>query len=96
VELARDDTAAAADTTIATFVYDADRDHTTDATPIAALTAFPFLAGLDVALPGDPAASTTVALNGRALHVPRWPAATEGATITVFDLGVGNVPAGDP
>ncbi len=85
VELAREDTAAADDTTIATFVYDADRDGVTDATPVALFGAFPFLSGLDVFLPAAPGRAVTVELNGRRLRVPALSAAEDGPVITVFE-----------
>lgn len=83
-ELATPELCAAEDTTIALFVYDQGVDGMPGG-PIAAFAGLPFLAGLDRFLPADPMAFSTVVLNGRTLHLPRWPSATEGAVIASFD-----------
>jgi len=76
--------AAADDTTIALFVYDAGTDGM-DGDSIAAFEGFPFLAGLDRFFAPDPSATLDVTLNGASLGVPRHASGTDGATIIVFE-----------
>ncbi|MCA9525025.1 MAG: alpha/beta fold hydrolase, partial [Myxococcales bacterium] len=83
-ELAIPELAAAEATTIALFVYDLGTDGVPGGA-IAAFAALPFLSAIDRPIPADPAQSLTIRLNDRTLAVPRWPSATEGAVIAVFD-----------
>ncbi|MEZ4473168.1 MAG: hypothetical protein R3F60_20765 [bacterium] len=83
-ELAIPELAAAESTMIALFVYDLGTDGLPGG-PIAAFAALPFLSGIDRPLEADAGQSLTVRLNDRTLAVPRWPSASEGAVIAVFD-----------
>ena len=80
-EILTEDTAAAEDTTIAIFLFDDDEDLESDLTVPPLLATFPFLSGLDVALPTGP---VTLRLDERELVVRAQPA-TDGATIAVFE-----------
>ena len=82
--LATAEIASPADTTIALFLYDAASDGVPGGS-VAAFGAFPFLAGLDRLLTADATASLAVSFNGTSLAVPRWPGATEGASVVVFE-----------
>ncbi len=83
-ELATPELASAEDTTIALFVYDEGKDRA-DGAEVGLFSAFPFLSAVDRFLDASLEAPIDVSLNGRRLAVPRWPSATEGATIVVFD-----------
>ncbi len=83
-EIATAEIASPADTTIALFLYDAGSDGLPGGS-VAAFGGFPFLAGLDRVLPADAAASLPITFNGTSLPVPRWPSATEGASVVVFE-----------
>jgi pimeloyl-ACP methyl ester carboxylesterase len=85
IELATEDLARADQTTIALFLYDENGNGESDRTPIGLFSAFPFLNGYDLFFPGDANQTVTVRLNGRTLRAPRWPSASEGITITIFD-----------
>ncbi len=84
VEMATPELAGPEDTMIALFLYDVGVDGQ-DGGPVAAFGAFPFLSGLDHVIEADAAASTAITLNGRTVHVPRWPSGSEGAVIVVFE-----------
>lgn len=83
-ELSTPDLCAAADTTIALFVYDQASDGMPGG-PIATFAGLPFLTGLDRFVAADAGATSTIVLNGRTLRLPRWPSATEGAVIASFE-----------
>ena len=85
VELSTEEFAAADQTTIALFVYDENRNGTSDGTSVGTFAGFPFLKGVDRFLPADPAGFVEVNLNGRVLRAARWPSASDGVTITIFD-----------
>lgn len=75
--------ASVANTTIAMFMYDDNNNQQSDVRPISAFSAFPFLAGVDLAFKvGE---SSKFEYNGRVLYIPNWPSATEGVSIAVFD-----------
>jgi pimeloyl-ACP methyl ester carboxylesterase len=71
---------------IATFLFDENRNGTTEATAAeGAFAALPiFLAGLDVSLPADKARTLTATFQGRTLRAPAWPSKTEGAVVMIF------------
>jgi len=77
--------AAAARTTIAFFVFDEGVDQTSagEATTFASLLTT-FLAAVDEYVAASASDSITVTLDGVSLAVPRWPSATEGATVVIF------------
>ncbi|MCC6624588.1 MAG: hypothetical protein IT385_25290 [Deltaproteobacteria bacterium] len=77
--------ASAERTTIAFFVFDEGVDQTSagEATTFAGLLTA-FLAAVDEHVAASASESITVTLDGRGLAVPRWPSATEGATVVVF------------
>jgi pimeloyl-ACP methyl ester carboxylesterase len=79
------ETTAATNTTIALFLYDANNNGETDATPVDALAQFPFLSGVDIALDGDAAQTSEVRLNDRVVRFPRLPASEYGAVVVTFD-----------
>lgn len=85
LELSRDDTTDAANTTIAMFLYDANGNEQTDATVVDAFASFPFFAGVDVHVPGDAASTSELQWNERVIRFPRLPATDEGAIVVVFD-----------
>jgi len=85
ISLANDKFAAAANTTIALFMYDANNDQATDETAISAFSLFPFLAGVDIYFPATEGAGSRFEYNGRVLNVRNWPSATEGVSVAVFD-----------
>lgn len=82
--VATEEVAAADDTTIALFVYDAGADAM-DGGSIATFDGFPFLAGLDRFFAPAPSATLDVTFNGVSLGVPRHASGTDGATIIVFE-----------
>ncbi len=84
VEMATPELAGPEDTMIALFLYDVGVDGQ-DGGPVATFGAFPFLSGLDHVIPADATASIAVTLDGRTVHVPRWPSGSEGAVIVVFE-----------
>jgi hypothetical protein len=77
---------AAEKSLIALFLYDANNNQTTDATPTGgALGSLPvFLGGLDLFLPADPARTLSATFNGSTLHAPAWPSDTAGAVVMIF------------
>jgi hypothetical protein len=85
VEMSTEDFAAAAQTTIALFVYDENRNGTSDGTSVGTFSGFPFLKGVDRFIAADPAGFVEVNLNGRVLRAARWPSASDGVVITIFD-----------
>lgn len=82
VDLAMLDIASAENTTIAVFCYDADGDGATGGTPIGLFYSLPFLKGVDIWIPADPAGSTAVTFNGRTLNVAQN---GEGAVIATLE-----------
>ncbi len=84
VEMATEALASADATMIALFLYDVGADGASGGV-VSAFGVFPFLSALDFFIGADPARSTRIELNGRVLEVPRWPSASEGAVIAVFD-----------
>lgn len=83
IELANNKLASPANTTIAMFMYDENNNQISEERPINAFSAFPFLAGVDIAFPvGE---SSKFEYNGRVLNVRNWPSASEGVSIAVFD-----------
>jgi pimeloyl-ACP methyl ester carboxylesterase len=85
VEMSNETFATAENTTIAVFVYDENRNGTSDGTSVATFESFPFLKGIDRFLPADPAGFVEVNFNDRVLRAARWPSASDGVTITLFD-----------
>jgi pimeloyl-ACP methyl ester carboxylesterase len=84
-ELAVPAFAAADKTSIAWFLYD-DEDDGQPGASVGSFSALPsFLAAIDRVYPVASPGPLTLALNGRTVNVPRWPAATEGATVVIFD-----------
>lgn len=77
--------ASAANTTIAMFMYDDNKNKITDLKPISSFSAFPFLAGVDLYFPLNVGDFSTFKMNGRVLNVPNWPSASEGVAIAIFD-----------
>ena len=84
LELATEQNAAAASTTIALFLYDENENGVTDGSAVSLFASFPFLAGVDVFVSADPPASAVFRLNDRALAVRSWPG-SQGAVIAVFE-----------
>lgn len=84
LELSREETTDASNTTIALFLYDANGNGETDDTIVDAFASFPFFAGVDIRLAGDRGTSE-LAWNDRLLRFPRLPADEEGAIVVVFD-----------
>ena len=80
-ETLTDETAAPEDTTIAVFLFDDNENLESDLTVVGLFATFPFLAGLDVALPAGP---IRIELDDRHLVVAGRPA-TERAVIAVFE-----------
>ncbi len=85
VELSNNKLASEANTTIAMFMYDENNNQISDERPISTFSVFPFLAGVDLHFPVGDGAHSKFEYNGRILHVPNWPSATEGVSIAVFD-----------
>lgn len=85
IELSNPRYAAASNTTIALFMYDANNNQVTDDKPIAAFSAFPFLAGSDFYFAPEVGATTSITFNGRTLRMRNWPSADEGVSVAVFD-----------
>jgi len=85
VEILSPETASAANSSIAFFLYDVDEDGETSLAPNELFGGFPFLAGVDMALPASEDGFFTVAVNGRAVVVPARPSETEGASVVVFE-----------
>lgn len=80
-ETLTEETAAAEDTTIAVFLFDGNENLESELTVVGLFATFPFLAGLDIALPQAP---IRIELDGRVLVVAGRPA-TERALIAVFE-----------
>lgn len=85
VVLSNNKLASEANTTIAMFMYDENNNQVSEERPINSFSLFPFLAGVDLHFPVGDGASSKFEYNGRILHVPNWPSATEGVAIAVFD-----------
>ncbi len=84
-ELATEAFAAPERTAIAWFLYD-DGDDGRPGGAIDAFSSMPaFLAAVDRVYPTSAGPSLALSLNGRTLRVPRWAAATDGATVVIFD-----------
>jgi hypothetical protein len=84
VELLTEEIASASNTTIALFLQDENEDQESSWEPIPLFTGFPFLAGLDVALPVNDS-PIELNLNGRILRLKPWPSLTTGPMVVVFD-----------
>lgn len=84
-ELANNQLASAANTTIAMFLYDDNKNKISDLNPIRSFSAFPFLAGVDLFFKLNEGDYSTFKMNGRTLNVPNWPSASEGVGIAIFD-----------
>ena len=84
-ELATTQLASPDQTTIALFLYDGNSNGESDETVDSLFSSFPFLNAFDLAFPAGEDNTLSVNLNGRILNVPAWPAASDGATITVFN-----------
>ncbi len=84
LELANEALASPEQTTIALFLYD-DGDGQSTGAPVRLFDGFPFLAGADFFSEGDPSRAIPIALNGRDLSAPSWPANPDGTTIVVFE-----------
>lgn len=78
------DFAPADKTAIAFFLYD-DGDSTTELIPVGSFGGFPFLAGVDMFFPTEPAGSINLQYNGRSLNVKNWKSATDGIIVAVFN-----------
>lgn len=83
-DLATNQYAPASETAIAFFLYD-NGDSQTSGNSIATFNAFPFLAGVDLFFPTNPAGTITLELNGRTMNVWSWKSETEGIVVPVFD-----------
>ena len=84
-QLLSDETASAANSSIAFFLYDVDEDGETSLAPNELFGGFPFLAGVDLALPASADGFFTIALNGREIVIPALPSDSEGASVVVFE-----------
>ncbi len=84
MELLTEETASASNTTIALFLFDEDQDQQSSLTPMATFAGFPFLAGVDVALPVSES-PIELNLNGRILRLKSWPSELTGPMVAVFD-----------
>ena len=82
VDLATEELASAASTTIAIFCYDDNGNGVSDGDAIALFTSLPFLQGVDIWVPADPTATTAITFNGRTLQVPQR---GDGAVIAVLE-----------
>ena len=83
VEVLSQATADPSNTSIAFFFYDQDEDGATSLEPNELFASFPFLAGLDMAIPAD-GSTMTVQLNDRVLRLPKI-ASDDAVTVVVFD-----------
>lgn len=82
-ELLTEQSASAANTSIALFLFDIDNDNQPGGQS-ALFDMFPFLAAVDVPIQAEDDEFMTLDFNGRVLHLPKAPAST-GILIAVFD-----------
>lgn len=85
VQLATEEVAAPASTTIALFMYDSDDDMSSSFDLISVFKRFPFLNGLDVYFDPGSETGSTVTANGVTLTTPHWSTDEEGLSILIFD-----------
>ena len=72
--------------TIAVFLFDANKNGQTDAVPAGGLFGtMPFLAGFDDLIPSEPPRAVSLSFNGRSMSVPNLKSRSEGVPIAVFD-----------
>lgn len=76
---------APAQSTIAIFLYDNNRNNITELTSIPAFSSFPFLGGIDMFFPTDVEYPITYELNGTKLTANNWKSKDEGVSVVVFD-----------
>ncbi|MFO0744236.1 MAG: hypothetical protein U1F43_00990 [Myxococcota bacterium] len=83
--LATEELASAARTAIAFFLFDENSDQTSggEASTFSALLTV-FLTAVDEYLAADDPAPIALSLDERQLAIPRWPSATDGATVVIF------------
>ena len=85
-DLATPDLAAPENSTIAVFLFDANKNGQTDAIPAGGLFGtLPFLAGFDDFIPSAPRRAVPLSFNGRSMGVPNLKSRSEGVAIAVFD-----------
>lgn len=83
--IATEDVASAADSTIALFAYDTNLNQTTEATPVGLFESFPFLAAMDVYVPPAAEQPVEVQFGRQKIVMPGSPARARGALIAVFE-----------
>jgi hypothetical protein len=83
--IATEDVASAADSTIALFAYDTNLNQTTEATPVGLFESFPFLAAMDVYVPPVAEQPVEVQFGTQKIVMPGSPARARGALIAVFE-----------
>jgi hypothetical protein len=85
-EIATELTAVEKDTKVGFYVFDANHNRKSEATPPAdPYFTGPFISGADVYIPCDTPGSAKIELNGRTLNVPNWKAASEGQIVVQFN-----------
>jgi hypothetical protein len=82
-ELLTEQSASAANTSIALFLFDIDNDNEPGGQSVL-FDMFPFLAAVDVPMEAVDDEFMTLNFNGRILHLPKAPGST-GILIAVFD-----------
>jgi pimeloyl-ACP methyl ester carboxylesterase len=71
--------------TVALFMYDANKDGTSQGGSVASFDAIPyFLRATDVYVASSPAAFVPITLNGYTMQIPNWPSVSGGLTYVYF------------
>lgn len=85
-EVLTEDTANAANTTVAIFIRDENNNQQSDLTPIpGVLASLPFIAGIDLYVPAGGGDTVEISLNGNSYKVPTWKAVSEGVTMLYYN-----------
>ena len=72
--------------TIAVFLFDKNGNRKTDGNRVGGLfERMPFLEGMDMYIESAATESISVRFNGRRLHIPRLPSASQGVVVASFD-----------
>jgi len=77
--------ATAANTTIALFLFDDNKNKQTDNTTVLSFALFPFLKGADAYFQTNTLSTILFELNGRKIPVCNWKSESEGVSVAVFE-----------
>jgi pimeloyl-ACP methyl ester carboxylesterase len=83
-EVLQDAFADKASATVGLFLFDANKNGTTDLGSLASYGFTPFVKGTDVYVSAEEPALVEIEFDGHTMRVPNWPSDTEGLTLLVF------------